>query len=322
MSNPAAGQAPSPGRIDTHFHVVPPVYREWLERHPLFHAPCPEWSRDAALEYLDRSGTATAIMSVSSPSAQRAASDGLDDARRLARAVNEFSADVVRDDPRHFGFFATLTLPDVDGALAEAEYALDELNADGVVLMTSADGVYLGDPRFDPLLEFLDQRGAVVFVHPTPPGAPSVPGITPGTVDFLADSVRSAVNLAKHGCPGRFPNLTVILSHGGGYLPYAALRIALMGLPGEPEEAALTQLRSFYFDTALTSGPYALPSLLAFAEPTHVVFGSDWPYAPTGPALAFTRRLEEYLPDPGQAHPINRGNAEALFPRLAQRVLT
>jgi 6-methylsalicylate decarboxylase len=322
MSVPAPGQAPSPGRIDTHFHVVPPVYRQWLEQHPLYHGPYVEWSRDRALEYLDRSGTETAIMSVSTPGARVAASDDRRDVRRVARAVNEFSADVVRDDPRHFGFFATLTLPDVDGALAEAEYALDELNADGVVLLTNTDGVYLGDPRFDPLLDFLGQRGAVVFVHPTAPGSPSVPGISPGTVDFLADSVRSAVNLAKHGCLRRFPNVTVILSHGGGYLPYAALRIALMALPGEPEETALAQLRNFYFDTALTSGPYALPSLLAFAEPTHVIFGSDWPYARTGPALAFTKRLAEYLPDPGQAHAINRGNAEVLFPRLTQPILT
>jgi 6-methylsalicylate decarboxylase len=321
MSDPAAGQAPSPDRIDTHFHVVPPVYRQWLEQHPLYHGPYVEWSRDAALEYLDRSSTETAIMSVSTPSARVAASDNRCDVRRLARAVNEFSADLVRDDPRRFGFFATLPLPDVDGAVAEAEYALDELNADGVVLMTNADGVYLGDPRFDPLLEFLGQRGVVVFVHPTAPGSPPVPGIAPGVVDFLADSVRCAVNLTRHGCLSRFPDIKVILSHGGGYLPYAALRIALMALPGEPEEAALAQLRKFYFDTALTSGPYALPSLLAFAEPTHVTFGSDWPYAPTGPALAFTKRLAEYLPDPGQAYAINRGNAEALFPRLARRIL-
>ncbi len=299
MSDPAAGQAPSPGRIDTHFHVVPPVYRQWLEQHPLYHGPYVEWSRDTALEYLDRSGTETAIMSVSTPSARVAASDDRCDVRRLARAVNEFSADMVRDDPRRFGFFATLTLPDVDGALAEAEYALDELSADGVVLMTNAEGVYLGDPRFNPLLEFLGQRGAVVFVHPTAPGSPSVPGIAPGVVDFLADSVRSAVNLTKHGCLSRFPNIKVILSHGGGYLPYAALRIALMALPGEPEEAALAQLRNFYFDTALTSGPYALPSLLAFAEPTHVTFGSDWPYAPTGPALAFTKTARRLPTGPG-----------------------
>jgi 6-methylsalicylate decarboxylase len=319
MAGSLAGQLSGPARIDTHFHVVPPAYRAWLEEHPLYRGPYVDWSRDAALEYLDRSGTATGIMSLSTPGARIAASDEPSSTRRIARSANEYCAQVVRDDPGHFGFFATLTLPDVDGALAEAQYALDQLGADGVVLLTNTDGVYLGDPQWDPLLSFLDERAAVVFVHPTAPAAPGVPGISPGVVDFLADTVRCAVNLTKHGCLRRYPGLKVLLSHGGGYLPYAAIRIALMALPGVPEDAAQAELRRFYVDTALTSGPFALPSLLAFAEATHVIFGSDWPYASTEQASGFTDRLADYLPEISQAYPINRGNAEVLFPRLAQQ---
>jgi 6-methylsalicylate decarboxylase len=316
---PEGDPSRSPGRIDTHFHVVPPAYREWLHHHPGYPGPFVDWSREAALDYMGRSGIAAGILSVSTPGARISASDQIGEVRQVARTVNEFCADLVRGDPAHFGFFATLTLPDLDGCLAEAEYAFDQLNADGVVLMTSTDGVYLGDPRWDPLLGFLNERRAVIFVHPTAPKAPPLPGVSPGVVDFLGDSVRSAINLTKHRCLSRFADLKVLLSHGGGYLPYAALRIARMALADQPQATALAQLRSFYFDTAVTAGPYALPALLSFAHATHVVFGSDWPYAATQQALAFTEGLDSYSLTAAQRYAINRGNAELLFPRLVVR---
>ena len=46
-------------------------------------------------------------------------------------------------------------MPDVDGALAELAYALDDLRLDGVVLFSNARGAYLGDPRFTPLFDEL-----------------------------------------------------------------------------------------------------------------------------------------------------------------------
>ncbi len=316
-SSSTAEQPPLQGRIDTHSHVVPPMYRKWLEGNRGYRGPYVDWDREAAADYLDRNGIATAIMSTSAPGLWIPGGDDRGQARALARGINEFCAEVVRDDPAHFGFFATLTLPDVDGCIAEATYAFNELRADGVVLMTNTDGRYLGSPEWDPLLEFLDQHHAVVFVHPTAPPGPPVPGISPGVADFLADSVRAAVNLVKKDCLSRFPNITFVLSHGGGYLPYAALRIARMALPETPQDDALAQLRRFYFDTALTSGPYALPALLSFAHPDHLVFGSDWPYASIADAVAFTERLDAYPASASQKHAINRGNAELLFPRFA-----
>ena len=306
------------GRIDTHFHVVPPVYRTWLENQPSYAGPYVDWNEDKALEYLSANGIATGVLSISTPGVCLPAGDDRDDIRRLARAVNDFCAEIVRNDPSHFGFFATLTLPDLDGCLAEAQYALDDLNADGLVVMTNADGMYLGAPDWDPLLAMANERNAVVFVHPTAPVAPAIPGVRPGVVDFLADSVRSAVNLTKHHCLRRFPNLKVLLSHGGGYLPYAALRIAQRAFPSESEDDVLADLRRFYFDTALTAGPYTLPALLAFASAGQVTFGSDWPYASANQAAAFTEQLDIFPMTTDQSYAINRGNAERLFPRLRQ----
>ena len=47
--------------------------------------------------------------------------------REMARRVNEYTADLVTKRPDRFGNFATVPLPDVDGALAEIQYAFDTL---------------------------------------------------------------------------------------------------------------------------------------------------------------------------------------------------
>jgi predicted TIM-barrel fold metal-dependent hydrolase len=113
----------------------------------------------------------------------------------------------------------------------------------------------------------------------------------------------------------------VLLSHAGGFLPYVASRISTLAPVVAPALAeSLTQeaLRSFWFDTALSGSPYALPSLLAFADPDHVTFGSDWPHAPLETARQFTDGLDLALPE-ARAAAVARDNAETLFPRLTAR---
>lgn len=304
------------GRVDTHVHVIPPEYGAWLRRkgETAGGRGIPDWSVDAALEMMAGARIDTGILSVSTPGVHLG-DDG--EARAMARAVNEFAADVVRRHPTRFGFFATLTLPDVDGAIAEAEHAFDRLGADGVVLLASVRGTYLGDPSWDPLLECLDRRGAVVFVHPCALSGPEVPGIPPFAADFLLDTTRAALNLARNGVLERYPRLRIVLSHAGGFLPFAAERVARIVSPDGGNPAGLARLRRFWFDVALSSSPYALPSLLAFADPSRITYGSDWPFAVTERSWHFARLLDDFaLPAPLR-HAIDRGNAETLFPRLA-----
>jgi len=304
------------GRIDTHHHIVPPAYREWLAGKGVEAGglPIPTWGADADLEVMDANNIQTAILSISTPGVEPGE---LHEARRMAREVNEYAATVVAEHPRRFCFYAALTLPDLDGALAEAAYAFDELDAAGVVLYANSKGIYLGDPQFDPLMEELDRRHVVVFVHPSELPSPAVPGIPPYVADFLLDSVRAAFNLCRSGTMDRCPNLKVLLSHAGGFLPYAATRLSFFASPTGSEENGLELLRRFYLDTALASSPFTLPSLLAFADPTHITHGSDWPYAPTFIVEKFTGALDAYKAAGHQA--INRGNAEQIFPRLADR---
>lgn len=305
------------GRIDTHQHIVPPAYAAWLERHGVLAGGLliPKWSAEGALDLMESAGIAAGILSVSTPGVHLGDDH---EARAMARTVNEFASQVACDHPGRFGFFATLTLPDVDGALAEAAHALDVLGADGVVLLTNVRGVYLGDPSIEPLMEELNRRSAVVFVHPSELPSPPVPGIPPFVADFLLDTTRAGINMCRQGWMDRYPDMKVILSHGGGFIPYAAERIARMCSPDGDPAKGIEQLRRLHFDTALASSPYALPSLLAFADPTRISFGSDWPYAPKARSLHFARLLDEYEVQPDIRAAIDRGNAERLFPRFGR----
>ncbi|OTP76199.1 2-amino-3-carboxymuconate 6-semialdehyde decarboxylase [Caballeronia sordidicola] len=109
----------------------------------------------------------------------------------------------------------------------------------------------------------------------------------------------------------------MILSHAGGFIPYAAYRISQQSNVADPVDM-LHQLSNFYFDTALSASPTVLPSLLPFAKPGHVLFGSDSPYATNKTIGYFADHLDAYpgLDLAGHAG-VNRKNAEVLFPRLA-----
>jgi predicted TIM-barrel fold metal-dependent hydrolase len=311
-----------PARIDVHQHIVPPVWAQVLDAHGMDSGgwAIPAWSAGDAITMMDQQGIATGVLSVTAPGVHL----GDDaEARTLARAVNEYGAEMAKDHPDRIGSFASVPLPDVDGALEEATYALDTLGADGVVLMSNAHGRYLGDADFEPLWAELDRRHTVVFIHPAQPPMPLLPGTPAPLADYVFDTTRTALNMVLNGVMSRYLNLKVILSHGGGFLPYAAYRFS--GLtpavidPNRTAEDVIGDLKRFYFDTALSASPSALPALLAFAEPGHVLYGSDWPFAPQDVGTYYNHFLETYPGfAPGQAEAINRGSAEALFPRLAR----
>ncbi|KAA9161599.1 amidohydrolase [Amycolatopsis acidicola] len=302
-------------RIDTHQHYLPGFYRDLLDRHGKNAGgwPMPDWSTQSALNLMDELRIATGVLSLSSPGVRFG-----DQSRDIARRVNEFGAELVKDRPDRFGLFASLPLPDVDGALAEVAYAFDELNADGVVLMSNVEGTYLGERSYEPLWEELNRRGAVVFVHPDAPPMQMLDGLPAPLLDFPFDTTRTAVHMVANGVLSRHTAMKVLLSHAGGFLPYAAYRFtgAAMFNEGITAESVFTDLRRFYFDTALSSTPATMPSLLAFADHTHITFGSDFPFAPASAQI--TAMLDDAGLDDGLHTAINRGNAEHLFPRLAR----
>jgi 6-methylsalicylate decarboxylase len=312
----------STGRIDVHQHVVPPFWAEALPAHGGDPSgwSSPAWTPENAIDFMDSQGIAMGILSLTAPGVT-----GWSGAERrdLARRVNEYTASLVAKRPDRFGNFVTLPLPDVEGALAELERAFRDLKADGVILLSNYEGRYLGDPAFEELWKELDRRKAVVFVHPGKPAIAIIDGIPGPIVDYPFDTTRTAVQLVLNGVTARYKQARIILSHAGGFLPYASDRFSELAravrVDAPSPEDILKEFQRFYFDTALSSGPAALRSLEAFAAPGHILYGSDFPYAPAAVGAAFTAKLDaDQHISKAERDAINSGSAIALFDGLAR----
>ncbi len=339
------------GRIDTHHHLLTAQYVEELSKVGVVQSggiPFPRWQPEDSLAVMDRYGIQMALLSVSSPGL----CFGNDTTTRIVgRALNEFAAQSMTRWPDRLGFFATLPLPNVDDALAEIAYALDTLHADGIGLLSNYAGIYLGDSRFDAVFAELDRRAAVVFIHPTVftsseiPSArnagspiPTMPGFM---LEFIFDTTRAVASLVISGTLKRYPHMRFILSHAGGTIPFVANKIVsgvmvtALARPGatdittppSPEvmgkviqtahEETFAQLQSLYYDTALSANVNALSSLQQLVPASHILLGTDYPFAPEAETPSNLKGIETYAGFSQQEREdIERNNALRLFPRL------
>jgi predicted TIM-barrel fold metal-dependent hydrolase len=282
--------------------------------------PSRSWDPESAIEAMERQGIERAITSISAPSANFG-KPAL--RRKLARSCNEYAAELIAGYPGRFGAFAVLPMPDVESGLVELEYALDVLKLQGVALLSNADGIYLGEPEYNELFEELNRRKAVVFLHPgVPPGIKqSKTGVLPFMVEVTFETTRAAAYLVFGGTCERCPDVKIILAHAGGTIPYVAGRMTLSAQVFEHKEripkGCLTYLKRFYFDTALSAFPFSLRSLQELAEPSRILFGSDYPFAPEAATTVTIAGLKSYDGlDEATLSGIERENALALFPSL------
>lgn len=315
------------GAIDLHAHYLPARYRESAlahgQQHPDGMPALPEWDVESAVAMMDDVGIAAAALSISSPGV--AFLDDPAERVTLSRAVNEDGAEIVARFPDRLAVMATLPLPDVDAALAELAFALDELGADGVGLHTHTDGVYLGDERLDPLLAELDRRRSVVTIHPVSPCGWEYTafGRPRPFVEFLFDTTRAVLNLALSGSLDRFPGIRWIVPHSGAALSVVADRIdrfhRLLHPPGDPDVDVLTALGRLHYDLAGVPLPLSLAALQQLIGPDRIVYGSDYPFTPAGTVreLAEALATTPLLDDPARAAAM-RSNAEKLFPRFTR----
>ncbi|MFC5032893.1 amidohydrolase [Streptomyces sp. So13.3] len=313
------------GLVDVHAHFVTDHYVSAAKaaghQRPDGMPAWPTWDPAGHLALMDHSGIRTSLLSVSSPGTHFG-----DDraARVLARQVNEFAADVVRQHPGRFGHFASLTLPDVEGSLTELTYALDVLGSDGVALESNAEGRYLGDEHFEPLWAELDRRAAVVFVHPTSP--PCFEAVSLGRprpmLEFIFDSTRTVSDLLLAGVLLRYPHIQWLFTHGGGTLPLLADRIELFRTvfaDGDPDApTAQEQIRRLWFDLAGTPFPNQTPALVRAFGTQRLLYGSDYCFTPaTGVAAQITSMDTAEQPQDDTWRALTTRNAARLLPRLA-----
>ena len=310
-----------PGKIDVHFHVIPPFYRDAVYEAGTGPAigRYPEWTPELAVEIMDRHGIATAMTSVAQPGVGFLAGDA---AFVMARRCNDYGAALVARPGGRFGAFGLVPMHDIGRAVAECRYCLEELRFDGVCLFASYGEKFLGDAAFDPVMDYLNERAAVVFVHPTlHPSSRSLALPWPAfMIEYVFDTTRAAVNLAFSGTLARHPDIRFVLAHAGGTLPYVAWRLSVAPmidarLPRLSRAEIMQAFSRFWYDNALACGPETFGALSRVAAPDRIVFGSDWPFCNdrvvTEEIADFT--ASDFLP-PQTIAMIARDNALKLFP--------
>jgi len=315
QTTPAAGTAGGkPFRIDIHHHIVSPAFAEALKANGIRAVP---WSAQRSLDEMDKSGIVISVTSILPP----AVSFGdVPTGRKVAREANEFGLRLVKDHPGRFGAFATVPLLDVEGSLREIEYALDTLKADGIYLVASYQGKYLGDPAFTPVLEELDRRKAVVYTHPWVPQCCRnvVPGVAAGTIEYATDTTRTMASLLLSGAAARFPDIRWIFSHSGGVTPFLLSRFqqeerTMKDRQQKLPNGLMHELAKFYYDMAQGNHPGALDALRKIAPVSQYLYGTDFPFRD---GAEVNGGLAKYGFGAAELMAIDRGNALRLFPNL------
>lgn len=320
----------NPHRIDVHHYVFPVPYmrREGprvLASMDVDPTPIANWSPARSVEEMDRHGIVTAVVSISTPGiwfgdVQAACS--------LARECNDAMAQMVKDHPGRFGFFAAIPLPDVEGGLAEIDYALGVLKADGIGILTSyqigQSDKWPGDTSFAPIFDELNRRGAAVFIHPTAPGCCRnlIPGIPAPLTEFYFDSTRALTSLLFSGTFTRCSNIRFIFTHAGAAMPPLATRMTSFGqrhkeLAERVPNGVMPELQRLHYDIANSTAPSSLGALKSLVPISQILFGSDYPFIPIAvTAKGFDANRSQLSAAEIQA--INRDNALAMFPRLCR----
>ena len=150
-------------RIDVRAHLFPPgTVPRANSAQNFVSSPMPTWTPEFALDFMDRHDIVTQLLSLPQALSK-------DEACR----INEYGASLGKQHPRRFGLLAALPMDDVEATLFEITFAFDQLNADGVIMVTNYGGTYLGNARFEPVFAELNKRSATIFIHPINPRAMS-----------------------------------------------------------------------------------------------------------------------------------------------------
>jgi 6-methylsalicylate decarboxylase len=311
--------------IDTHHHYYPPSYQkaqiEWEDLHKVPHLGVQgAWTRENDIEAMDKNGITTSVLSLASTPGTWF-DTGAAKAHDWARLCGDFAAAMVRDKPGRYGLFAPLSMLDIDATLKEIEYAFDTLHADGINLQTNYGDKWLGHPVYKPVMEELNRRKAVVFVHPLVAsccGNLSV-GAFPAVIEVPHDTTRTVVSLLLSGTFVRQRDIKWIFSHGGGTIPFLAGRIEAFydkkarSPGGFAPDGIEAEFRRLYYDTANATHPAAMAALTKLVPASQISYGTDYPYFP----LDQIQNLRQLGLPQSDIDAISSGNAERLLPRLS-----
>ena len=306
-------------KVDFHSHAILPSYVEGLKKLGIDAAaeegfPLPKWSVESHLKFMSDAGIDFSILSLPTPHISNS---------EVVRSINEEFSTVCRKYPDKFGFVAALPLPDVEGSIAEIDYAIKKLGALGFKVASNSDGIYLGHKILDPIFEELNRRKSLVIIHPSParqlPRENVVTGQVMALYEYPADTTRAVLNMLATGTLEKYPEIKFVVPHCGSFLPYMKQRAGAMFKmlssmnmmePVNIEDS----IKRLYFDLAGDPMPEEMDILLKITDVDHLVYGSDYPYVPAQILINKKQILDKELN--------NRQLIEKIYIYNAKKLLT
>lgn len=289
--------------IDMHSHFLSQEYLKFIKEHNALLEdgfPLPNYDLEEHKKLMQECNIEYSLLSVSSPQPYF---EGYDtESIQMCRTLNEQMAEIKRNNS-NIGFQAVLPLPNVEASISEAIYVLDKLKADGIKLASNSRGLYLGDSKLEPLMEELNKRNTIVTIHPHRPEPMNEGIFSAGPVplyEFLADTTRAVLNLIGNNVILRYPNITWVIPHCGSFLPNIYDRfigISKILVPqGMMHEVDVKESFSrLYYDLSGNPAPKLMNWLLTITTPSHLVYGSDFPFTPTSQIINNLEQLTNML---------------------------
>jgi aminocarboxymuconate-semialdehyde decarboxylase len=237
--------------------------------------------------------------------------------------LNDHLARVCELQPERFSMLASVPLPYPEEAAAELERAVTKRGAVGAVIAANIEGTNLGEVDLDAFWSKAVELDVGVFIHPVQPQPQPRSAkfaLTP-IVQYTVDTTFTVGSLIFSGVLDRFPRLRLLLSHGGGTLPYLAGRFDLMHERMDRQhqgdvakEAPSSYLKRFYYDTILHD-PAILKWLAERISSRQIVLGSDYSFPPADHDPVGTVRRAGFSEE--EMAGILEDNPRGLFPLLA-----
>src|SRR6202030_133319 len=174
----------------------------------------------------------------------------------VSREINDNIAEICGKYPDRFTGLGTVPFQAPELAVAELERLHKSLGLRGIEIATNVAGADLSEPRFRPIFARAEELGLVLFMHPT--GFPEASRFRDhyftNIIGNPLDTTVAVHHLIFGGVLHDRPNLKLVLSHGGGYLPAYSGRIdhAAAARPDTCEcirHMPTHYLRRLYFDT-------------------------------------------------------------------------
>ena len=203
-----------------------------------------------------------------------------------SRDCNDDIAQMTQTWPDRFAGLAKLPMQDVKASVAELERAVTQLGLKGAMINDHVNNKTFDDPEYLPFWEAAEQLGALICFHQeneTMVSARTTEYHLYNSVGNLADRAVTFATLVFGGVMDRFPNLRILLMHGGGYTCFGLGRMdrgwqvnrdSRVNISKPPS----TYAKRFYYD-CLTHSEEVLRFLIDTVGADRVAFGTDWPYS-------------------------------------------